>query len=83
MFNFNLSKIFGKETVGSQENKEVPPVSIKVEGKEPFDPEVLTFNFTGQEIARFKQEGKSDQEIELLRKTVLNKLERARFDDNK
>ncbi len=80
---FNLSKIFGKENVGSQKNKEVFPASIKVEGREPFDPELLTFNFTDQEIGKFKQEGKSDQEIELLRKTVLHKLERARFDDNK
>lgn len=80
---FNLSKIFGKETVDRRGNNEVPPVSIKVEGMEPFVPELLTFNFTNQEIARFKQEGKSDQEIELLRKTVLNKLERARFDDSK
>lgn len=80
---FNLSKIFGKETVGKPEHNEALPALTKVEGREPFDPELLTFNFTDQEIARFKQEGKSDQEIELLRKTVLNKLERARFDDNK
>lgn len=83
MFNLNLSRIFGKETVGRQENNEVPPVSIKVEGREPFDPELLTFNFTDQEIEKFKSKGMSDQEIELLRKTTLNKLERARFDDSK
>lgn len=80
---FNLSKLFGKETIGTSKNNEVPPVSIKVEGREPFDPELLTFNFTDQEIEKFKSKGMSDQEIELLRKTTLNKLERARFDDSK
>lgn len=54
-----------------------------MEGREPFDPELLTFNFTDQEIEKFKNKGMSEQEIELLRKTTLNKLERARFDDNK
>lgn len=80
---FNLSKIFGKETVSSPEHNEVSPIPIKVEGKEPFDSELLTFNFTDQEIAEFKNEDKSDQEIELLRKAVLNRLERARLDDSK
>lgn len=78
---FNLSRFFGGEAA-PKGNMETPPL-VSVEGKEPFDPELLTFNFTEQEIEKFKKEGKSDEEIELLRKTVLNKLERARFDDHK
>ena len=78
---FNFSKIFRGETVHKAENNEATHRPIVVQGKEPFDPELLTFNFTNEEISKFKEEGKSDQEIELLRKTVLNKLERARLNN--
>ena len=78
---FNFSKIFGGETARKAENNEKEPRPVMVEGKEPFDPELRMFNFTNEEIAKFKEEGKSDQEIELSRKTVLNKLERTRFDN--
>jgi hypothetical protein len=80
---FNLSKIFGKETAPKQERNEAFSEPVVVEEKNAFDPELLTFNFTDQEIEKFKSKGMSDQEIELLRKTTLNKLERARFGNNK
>jgi len=51
---FNLSKIFGKETPAKPESKEELSYSAVVEGKKPFDPQAVTFNFTEQEIEKFK-----------------------------
>lgn len=83
MFNFNLSKIFGKETAPEQKRDEAFAEPVVVEEKKAFNPDVLTLNFTPEEIKNLKDKGMNDLEIGLLKKTALRKLERARFDDNK
>lgn len=79
---FNLSKIFGKETAPEQKRDEAFAEPVVVTEKKAFDPDVLTLNFTPKEIKNFKDKGMTDLEIELLKKTALNNLQRARFDNS-
>lgn len=62
---------WGKEKVVSS-----PGAPVESEGK-TLDTSVPMFHFTEEEVSKFKAEGKTDEEIDLLRKSVINKLARA------
>lgn len=82
---FNLSKIFRKEIVPKLERNETNEEffePVVVTEKKAFDPEVLTLNFTPEEVEKYKNKGMNDKEIELLKKTAINNLKRARFDNS-
>ena len=71
--NLNPFKLWNNEV------KESSPVSSgeKMEKESSIDISVPTFRFTKEEIADLSAKGMTEDEIELKRKEVINKLARA------
>lgn len=74
-----LENIFGRTT---KEKEPAPFKPLKVMGREPVSYEDPSFKFTEVEIADFRERGMTDAEIEVARRTVVNRQTRAQFEKN-